>query len=78
MLGTVPHIALEVFYTILIVFVFFFHCAVLIGWFLLLYLPNLYFDFLLYLLHFFFFKDFTYFLERGEGREKERERNIDV
>ena len=26
-----------------------------------------------------FFKDFIYlFLERGEGREKERERNIDV
>ena len=28
---------------------------------------------------FFFFKDFIYlFLERGGGREKERERNIDV
>ena len=27
---------------------------------------------------FYFLKDFTYFLERGEGREKERERNIDV
>ena len=26
----------------------------------------------------FFFKDFIYFLERGEGREKERERNINV
>ena len=25
-----------------------------------------------------FFKDFIYFLERGEGREKERERNINV
>ena len=28
---------------------------------------------------FFFFKDFIYlFFERGEGKEKERERNIDV
>ena len=28
---------------------------------------------------FIYFKDFIYlFLERGEGREKERERNIDV
>ena len=26
----------------------------------------------------FFLKDFIYFLERGEGREKERERNINV
>ena len=28
--------------------------------------------------HFFFFLRFYLFLERGEGREKERERNIDV
>ena len=26
----------------------------------------------------FFFEDFIYLLERGEGRKKERERNIDV
>ena len=36
-----------------------------------------------YLENFLFFlslvsKDFIYLLERGEGREKERERNIDV
>ena len=37
-------------------------------------LPCLFFP-----LNLFFFKDLTYlFLERGEGREKERQRNINV
>ena len=43
----------------------------------LLYLPNLFFK--IFSFFFFFFKDFIYlFLERGEGKEKEREGNIIV